>query len=49
MVNGIINAQVSKLTQAAMNEFSELGIPTSVQGAENTVINKVRGAIKLPF
>jgi hypothetical protein len=49
LVNGIINTQVSKLTQAAMNEFSELGIPTSVQGAENTVINKVRGAIRLPF
>ncbi len=32
-----------------MNEFSELGVPTSVQGAENTVINRVRNTIKLPF
>jgi hypothetical protein len=49
LVNGIINASVNKLTQAAMDKFSELGIPTSVQGVQNTVINKVRGAIRLPF
>ncbi len=49
LVNGIINAQVNKLTQAAIDKFSELGVPTNVQGVENTVINKVRGAIRLPF
>jgi len=49
LVNGVINAQINRLTQAAINEFSELGVPTSAQGVENTVINRVRGAIKLPF
>ena len=49
LVNGIIQASVNKITQAALNEFSELGVPTSVSGAENTVINKVKSAIHLPF
>jgi len=49
LVNGIIQASVNKITQAALNQFSELGIPTSVSGAENTVINKVKSSIRLPF
>jgi len=49
LVNGIIQAQVNKLTQAALDEFSELGIPTNITQAQNTVINKVRSAIHLPF
>ncbi|HEV8022224.1 MAG TPA: FecR domain-containing protein [Candidatus Lustribacter sp.] len=49
LVNGIIQASVNKITQAALNEFSELGVPTSVSGAEGTVINKVKSAIHLPF
>ncbi len=49
LVNGIIQSQVNKITQAALNEFAELGVPTSVTGAENTVINKVKSAIHLPF
>ena len=42
-------SQVNKLTQAAMDEFSELGVPTSVQGAKNTVIKKAKSALHLPF
>jgi solute:Na+ symporter, SSS family len=49
LVNGIIQAQVNKLTQAMINQFSELGVPTSVQGVQNTVINRARGALRLPF
>jgi hypothetical protein len=49
LVNGIIQSQVNKLTQAAMDQFAELGIPTNVQQVENTVINKARGALHLPF
>ncbi|MGA2394201.1 MAG: FecR domain-containing protein [Candidatus Lustribacter sp.] len=49
LVNGIIQSQVNKLTQAAMDEFAELGVPTSVTQAQNTVINKVRSAVRLPF
>jgi hypothetical protein len=49
LVNGIIQSQVSALTQAAMDKFSELGIPTNVQQAKDTVINKVKSAIRLPF
>jgi Na+/proline symporter len=49
LVNGIIQSQVNKLTQAAMDQFAELGIPTSVQQVQNTVINKARGALHLPF
>ena len=53
LVNGIIQGQITNLTQAAMNEFAELGIPTNVQQAQtqiqNTVIQKARGALHLPF
>jgi hypothetical protein len=53
LVNGIIQSQVNKLTQAAIDKFAELGVPTNVQQAQqqvqNTVIQKARGAIKLPF
>jgi hypothetical protein len=49
LVNGVIQAQVSKLTQAAIERFSELGVPTSVTQVQNTVINKARGALRLPF
>jgi predicted XRE-type DNA-binding protein len=49
LVNGIIQSQVNKLTQAAIDKFSELGIPTNITQVQNTVINKVRGAIRLPF
>jgi hypothetical protein len=49
LINGIIQSQVNKLTQAAINEFAELGIPTNVQQVQNTLIQKARGAIHLPF
>jgi len=53
LVNGIIQSQVNKLTQAAIDAFSsELGVPTSVSGLTNAVINKATNAIprpRLPF
>jgi hypothetical protein len=49
LVNGVIQSQVNKLTQAAMDQFAELGVPTNVQQVQNTVINKARGALHLPF
>jgi hypothetical protein len=49
LVNGIIQSQVSAITQAALDKFSELGIPTNIQQVQNTVINKVKSAIHLPF
>jgi hypothetical protein len=49
LVNGIIQSQVSTITQAALDKFSELGVPTSVQQVQSTVINKVKSALHLPF
>jgi Na+/proline symporter len=49
LVNGIIQSHVSALTQTAIDEFSELGVPTSVDQAKSTVINKVKSALHLPF
>ena len=49
LVNGIIQSQVNKITQAALNEFAELGVPTNMTEVQNTVINKARGALHLPF
>jgi hypothetical protein len=49
LVNGVIQAQVNKITQAAIDKFSELGVPTSVNQVQNTIINKARGALRLPF
>jgi SSS family solute:Na+ symporter len=50
LVNGIIQSQVNKITQAALDQFSELGIPTNVQQAENQAINQVRSRLPhLPF
>jgi SSS family solute:Na+ symporter len=52
LVNGIIQTQVNKITQVAMDKFSELGIPTSASEAQNTVIERAKAAlpkIKLPF
>jgi Na+/proline symporter len=52
LVNGIIQTQVNQLTEAAMAQFAELGVPTSVQQAQNTVIEKAKAAlpkVRLPF
>ena len=45
LVNGIIQSQVNKLTDAALAQFAELGIPTSVQQAQNTAIEKAKAAL----
>jgi hypothetical protein len=49
LVNGIMQTQVNKLTQAAIGEFAELGVPTSVQQAQDTLIQKAKSALHLPF
>jgi hypothetical protein len=49
LVNGIMQSQVNKLSQAAMDTFAELGVPTNVQQVQNTVINKAKNALHLPF
>ncbi len=49
LVNGIMQSQVNAITQAALNEFAELGIPTDMNQLQNTVIQKARSAIHLPF
>ena len=52
LVNGIIQTQVNAITQAAMDKFAELGVPTTAAQAQNTVIEKAKAAlpkIKLPF
>jgi ferric-dicitrate binding protein FerR (iron transport regulator) len=49
LVNGIIQSQVNTITQAALDKFSELGVPTSIDQVKSTVINKVKNAIRLPF
>ena len=52
LVNGIIQSQVNKLTQAAIDAFGELGVPTSVTGLKDAVIQKATNAIprpRLPF
>ena len=52
LVNGIIQSQVNKLTQAALDAFGELGVPTSVAGLKDAVIQRATNAIprpRLPF
>jgi Na+/proline symporter len=52
LVNGIIQSQVNRITQAALGEFAELGVPTSLNGVENGAIQKARsglGGVRLPF
>ena len=42
LVNGIIQTHVDKVTQAAMAQFAELGIPTSVADFKGRAENEVR-------
>jgi hypothetical protein len=49
LVNGIIQSKISALTQAAIDQFSELGVPTSIDQVKNTVIEKAKSALHLPF
>jgi len=49
LVNGVIQTQVSAITQAALDKFAELGVPTNIQQVQNTVINKIKSAVHLPF
>lgn len=41
IVNGIVQAQVSALTQAAVDKFSELGVPTNWDQLKNQILNRV--------
>ena len=49
IVNGILQTQVDKLTQAAIDQFNELGVPTNYDQLKSTVLNQAIRRIKLPF
>ncbi|MBV8424114.1 MAG: FecR domain-containing protein [Candidatus Eremiobacteraeota bacterium] len=51
IVNGIVQAQVNKLTQAAVDQFGELGLPTNWDQLKNQLLNQLPSVprIKLPF
>jgi hypothetical protein len=49
LVNGIMQAQVNKLTQSAIDTFAEPGVPTSAQQVQNSAINKAKSVLHLPF
>ncbi|MBV8643783.1 MAG: FecR domain-containing protein [Candidatus Eremiobacteraeota bacterium] len=42
LVNGIIQSQVDKVTQAAMDQFAELGVPTSVEEFKGRAADEVK-------
>jgi Na+/proline symporter len=45
LVNGVIQTQVSKITQAALAQFSELGVPTSIADFKGRVEDQVRSRL----
>jgi solute:Na+ symporter, SSS family len=47
VVNGIIQTQVDRLTDAVIGQFGEFGVPTTVDQLRQNVINEVRR--RLPF
>jgi hypothetical protein len=54
LIDGIIKAETSKLTQAAIDQFNELGVPTNMAELQQTVLNKIPvptlpSIPKLPF
>jgi solute:Na+ symporter, SSS family len=42
LVNGVIQTQVDKVTQAALAQFSELGVPTSIADFKGRAIDEVK-------
>src|SRR5665213_1930149 len=42
LVNGVIQTQVDKVTQAAMAQFNELGVPTSIADFKGRAIDEVK-------
>ena len=49
LVNGILQTQVNKLTQAAIDQFNELGVPTNYDQLKSTILNQAIQRIRLPF
>lgn len=55
LVNGIIQSQVDKITQAALDAFGELGVPTTVEGFKSQAVERAKSALpavprpRLPF
>jgi len=41
LINGIIKSETTKLTQAAIDQFNELGVPTNMAELQQTVLNKI--------
>jgi ferric-dicitrate binding protein FerR (iron transport regulator) len=48
LVNGLLQAQVSRVGDTAMAQFAELGVPTSVQLATDDAMNRVRAMLPTP-
>jgi hypothetical protein len=42
LVNGVLKLEINRLTQQAMDQFSEMGIPTNVQQASDAAMSKAR-------
>jgi solute:Na+ symporter, SSS family len=49
IVNGIVQAQVNKLTQAAVDQFSELGLPTNWDQLKSQLLNQLPSVPRLHF
>ena len=45
LVNGIIQTQVGKITQAALDQFSELGVPTSIADFKGKLDDQIRSRL----
>jgi hypothetical protein len=45
LVNGVLKLEINRLTDQAMNEFAELGIPTNVQQASDAAMAKARSLL----
>ncbi|MGR4065228.1 MAG: FecR domain-containing protein [Vulcanimicrobiaceae bacterium] len=49
LVNGVVQAEVSKLTQGAVDQFTgDFGLPTNWDQLKNEVINQVQSKIPVP-
>ena len=45
LVNGVLKLEINRITDQAMNEFAELGIPTNVQQASDAAMAKARALL----
>jgi hypothetical protein len=48
VVNGIVQTQIDRLTDAVIGQFGEFGVPTSVDQLRDNAINQVRSRLRIP-